>query len=467
MKEFDALVIGAGMGGMATAALWAKRGKSVKVLESHYSSGGCAGYFKRREGIYDAGATTLSGLKKGRPTQRLIEELDLDVKLFPCDPGMIIHRENSIFTFHKDLTKLINEIRNEFNLDLSKEVQEWLIIEEKLWNSLQAARPIQMLSADHLFKLLTGGSLSLALKPQIFFKSFFDFLPKKARENEDFIRCLDQILMISTQQTSKTCPAFMGILGFLYPLDTYAIDGGMYGLCKSLEKKILEYGGSIDFRNPCLFISEHQNAFVVESKKEVYKAHHLILNISPEQFNKIYKSGFSIEQENDEIWGALTAYFAVKTKEPIQGCYHQVHTKKGSLFFSLSHAEDNLRKSDYQMITVSTHIDKKDFSESNKDETYYNKKNKFEELVTSKFKEAFSQYGIEEIKFDSVGTPKTFEFYTSRPEGEVGGLVHNSLWSLTRLLPNQYRKKNIFHTGDYSFPGQGIVSVFQSAFNTL
>jgi phytoene dehydrogenase-like protein len=47
-EHYDAIVIGAGIGGLTTAAVLAKRGLSVLVLEMHYELGGCATVFSRK-----------------------------------------------------------------------------------------------------------------------------------------------------------------------------------------------------------------------------------------------------------------------------------------------------------------------------------------------------------------------------------------------------------------------------------
>ena len=60
--RFDLVVVGGGMGGLATAALAGLRGLRVALLESHSRLGGCAGYFDRGPYTFDAGATALMGL---------------------------------------------------------------------------------------------------------------------------------------------------------------------------------------------------------------------------------------------------------------------------------------------------------------------------------------------------------------------------------------------------------------------
>lgn len=53
--NYDAIVIGSGLGGMTTAAFLAKEGKKVLVIESHYEPGGFTHTFKRKGYEWDVG----------------------------------------------------------------------------------------------------------------------------------------------------------------------------------------------------------------------------------------------------------------------------------------------------------------------------------------------------------------------------------------------------------------------------
>eukprot|EP00658_Telonema_sp_P-2_P082584 TRINITY_DN875_c0_g1_i2.p1 TRINITY_DN875_c0_g1~~TRINITY_DN875_c0_g1_i2.p1 ORF type:complete len:810 (+),score=184.88 TRINITY_DN875_c0_g1_i2:186-2615(+) len=55
-EEIDAIVIGSGIGGLATAALMSRiQGKRVLVLEKHYRSGGCTHIFDEYGDLFDSG----------------------------------------------------------------------------------------------------------------------------------------------------------------------------------------------------------------------------------------------------------------------------------------------------------------------------------------------------------------------------------------------------------------------------
>ena len=60
-ETYDVIVIGAGIGGLSTAALLAKAGKSVLLVERHDRPGGYAHGFRRRDFHFDAGVHLVSG----------------------------------------------------------------------------------------------------------------------------------------------------------------------------------------------------------------------------------------------------------------------------------------------------------------------------------------------------------------------------------------------------------------------
>lgn len=62
--EWDAIVIGSGIGGLSTAALMARAGKKVLVLEQHYRAGGCMHTFDEFGGEFDSGIHYVGAMDK-------------------------------------------------------------------------------------------------------------------------------------------------------------------------------------------------------------------------------------------------------------------------------------------------------------------------------------------------------------------------------------------------------------------
>ena len=77
MRNSEVIVVGAGIAGLTSAAILSKQGLSVNLIESHTQSGGCAGTFKRKNYIFDVGATQVAGLEKGGIHSRIFDFLDI------------------------------------------------------------------------------------------------------------------------------------------------------------------------------------------------------------------------------------------------------------------------------------------------------------------------------------------------------------------------------------------------------
>ena len=78
MKEhYDVVVVGSGMGGLVSAIIMAREGKSVCVLEKNNQYGGNLQTFVRERTIFDTGVHYLGGLEKGQNLYRYFEYLDI------------------------------------------------------------------------------------------------------------------------------------------------------------------------------------------------------------------------------------------------------------------------------------------------------------------------------------------------------------------------------------------------------
>ena len=91
-EKYDAIVVGAGIGGLTSAALLSKQGLSVLVVEMHYELGGCATVFDRKgkgQGYeFDVGLHYIGDCAPGGLIPRILTGAGVDdIKFLEQDPG--------------------------------------------------------------------------------------------------------------------------------------------------------------------------------------------------------------------------------------------------------------------------------------------------------------------------------------------------------------------------------------------
>jgi phytoene desaturase len=92
-EEVDVIVVGGGIGGLTAAALLAKAGKSVLLMEQHDRPGGYAHGFRRKRYVFDAGVhltsgCALNGYRGGQVIAKVLQAVGVDdaVEFISIDP---------------------------------------------------------------------------------------------------------------------------------------------------------------------------------------------------------------------------------------------------------------------------------------------------------------------------------------------------------------------------------------------
>lgn len=117
-ESFDALVIGAGLSGLAAGIRLAMSGQRVAILEQHYLWGGLNSFYKRAGRLFDTGLHALTnytppkGAPKTSPLPRVLRQLRIkhsDLELGEQRHSLILSAGECV-KFSNDVELLIDEI---------------------------------------------------------------------------------------------------------------------------------------------------------------------------------------------------------------------------------------------------------------------------------------------------------------------------------------------------------------------
>ena len=91
-EDYDAIIIGSGMGGLSTAAILSKQGKKVLVLERHYTPGGFTHVFKRKDYEWDVGIHYIGEVQREKGLLKKLFDYVSNGELKWADMGEIYDR---------------------------------------------------------------------------------------------------------------------------------------------------------------------------------------------------------------------------------------------------------------------------------------------------------------------------------------------------------------------------------------
>ena len=104
-RDYDAVIIGAGIGGLVCGCYLAKAGLKTLIVEKNAQPGGYCTSFMKSGYSFDACGHMLSGLRNGGNISRVLMELNLDkrIKITRFDPQDIIITPDAKISFWNNL----------------------------------------------------------------------------------------------------------------------------------------------------------------------------------------------------------------------------------------------------------------------------------------------------------------------------------------------------------------------------
>lgn len=464
------------MGGMSAAALLAKDGYKVLILEAALHPGGCSSSYPRKGYIFESGATTLIGFDENQPLRKLEEETGIHIRREELNPSMKVWLDGEPITRYKDKFEWIEEAVRVFG-NRKGQKKFWNLafdLSEVVWQVSLKNRAFPPLSIQDWFKLAISNSPLDVWILKYAFTSVKEVAQKCGVDTIKFMNFLDEQLMITAQAKSGETPFLFGALGITYTnYSNFYVPGGLIEMINTIKDYVELKGGSLLTKEAVIGLEKDGDEFLIKTKKDcVYKAPIVISNIPIWNMPDITKgeinSYFQKEAVGyDKAWGAITMGIATTDTYPGDlGIHHQIHlggkkvpfTNSESIFVSMSKQGDMERAPEGERtLNVSCHASPEvwfamgDEYEANKEEVH--------QFILERLEENLPGFAKSEIKIADTATPVSWENWVYRKKGRVGGIPQSMARSLLNWSPNKTPFKGLYLVGDTTYPGQGIPGV--------
>ncbi len=246
MEKFDAVIIGAGLGGLSAAGYLAKAGKKVLVLEHHTVPGGYAHEFRRGKYRFEVALHALDGAAPGGWSYPILKDLEVfdQVRFHRMDPFYTVRFPKQevvayadLMIYESELVKHFPHERDGIHKIIADMVETyWQVRRFDAEGQLGIRPPLEKMPVLYP-KMLNAMSISL----------------------EEY---MSQFIQDSELKTVFTTlwgyyglpPEKLNAAVFIFPwvsfhlMGAYYPEGGSMAMSRALEATLKKYGGEIRYR---------------------------------------------------------------------------------------------------------------------------------------------------------------------------------------------------------------------------
>lgn len=249
------IVVGAGIAGLTAAALLARRGLPVTVVEAGDRPGGSCSAFRRAGVTYDLGAAMLFGFgERGfNPHRWLMEELGQPIDVYRHEALYRLNYGEGAVVFWPQIDRYIDELCALFP-GAREELRSFYDHIGRLYEEVIAKVPVfespTEVPAEESRRRFLGDPLSQLRAIGLMFRSTESLMKPYVRDPE-VRRFFDKLTSTYCYTTTRETPAILAATMFVdnhvggssYPA------GSPMALAARLERSIEESGGSIRYRD--------------------------------------------------------------------------------------------------------------------------------------------------------------------------------------------------------------------------
>ncbi len=462
--EYDAIIIGAGIGGLVCACYLAKSGLKVLLIEKNATVGGYCTSFKRRGYQFDSSVHFLSTLRERSKFRKILENLEVfnNVNFVKHNPSDII-------------------ITPEFRIRIFTNINESIYEFQKYF-------PNQKLQIEKFFKyIVSTDTISLTTHRSRTLKELLDSF-----FSDDFLKMILSVLIlglagsppdrISALVSCLIYREFILFDGGYYPV------GGMQVFADAFAKIFNAYGGKILLSNKVIKINVIDNkvtGVVLENKEEMSAKYVISACDAMQTFFELLDTNSINEDFENKIRKLIPSYSAFLVYLGMKNNFIEQEDLKANMWIikarDINDVCSKLQKCDNVHLAITSPSMKGGFlNKENKnsicltttapflsEKFWTNEGNriKMEDKLIKLANDVIPNLSsFVSLKFNA--TPFTLYKWTLNYMGAAYGWEGNSRQFGNPDISEKTKIRNLYATGHWTCMGSGITSVVNSGYET-
>jgi len=470
MERVDALVVGAGAGGLGAALTLAESGARVLVCEALTYPGGCASTFERKGYRFDAGATLSAGLAPGQTLHRWIARHRLPVRTLPLDPVLQIRAPGVDLSIPPDRSRFLDRLCSLPGVP-EQPTRAFFALQERvaeaLWHVIDRPELLPPLGVGAL--LHHAGRLPALLPVARWIgQPLLAVLRRFGLDDCVPVRTVvDALCQITVQCTSVQAEAPFALAALDYPFrGTAHVRGGIGQLAEGLVTGIRTLGGQVRLATRVKGLSREGSGWRVSTRRGDVYADQVLANVLPGALEGLgVPLRPHLQRRQARVasgWGACALYLGVDASADLpEGPHHiEIVQQPGAplpsgnhMLVSLGDGADTERAPPGQRTaTVSTHIDPALLGDDPAAAV---------QAVQERLREGLRTHLpalAQAIRTEMPASPRTFQRFTRRGGGLVGGIPRRvGLGQYLDVLPRP-AAPGLWLVGDSVLLGQSVLA---------